>query len=192
MDTCNNTDKPTHQFYELFIYIDSEDPILKQLYIDSIRTHNQNVDNYLYAVINNQTDMESYCFNAGFDLFCPQYTDSVGAQKVVIDHKIVTCMKMKHWYVSYYLYPRSSVVKTPLRLANSVGIIDSGYRGNIKAVFDNISGYDFMDHKIEFGSRLVQICPPNLEYPMKIYIMDEVKSLGITLRGKGAFGSTGV
>ena len=131
------------QFYELFIYIDSESPELKQLYIDSICTHNQNVDNYLNAVINNQLDMESYCFNAGFDLFCPQDTDSMGAQKVVLDHKIVTCMKMKHWYVSYYLYPRSSVVKTPLRLANSVGIIDSGYRGNIKAVFDNISGYFF-------------------------------------------------
>ena len=137
MDACNNTDKPMPQFYELFIYIDSESPELKQLYIDSICTHNQNVDNYLNAVINNQPDMESYCFNAGFDLFCPQDTDSMGAQKVVLDHKIVTCMKMKHWYVSYYLYARSSVVKTPLRLANSVGIIDSGYRGNIKAVFNN-------------------------------------------------------
>jgi dUTP pyrophosphatase len=192
MDTSNNTHYPMPQFYELFIYIDSDSPELKQLYIDSIRTHNLNVDNYLYAAINNLPDMESYCFNAGFDLFCPQDTHSVGAQKVVLDHKIVTSMKMKHCYVSYYLYPRSSVVKTPLRLANSVGIIDSGYRGNIKAVFDNISDYDFMNHKIEFGSRLVQICPPNLEYPMKIYIMDEVKSLGITLRGKGAFGSTGL
>ena len=33
----------------------------------------------------------------------------------------------------YYLYPRSSISKTPLRLANSVGIIDAGYRGNIMA-----------------------------------------------------------
>ena len=46
------------------------------------------------------------------------------------------------YYVSYYLYPRSSVsTKTPLRLANSVGIIDSGYRGNIKAVFDINQSY---------------------------------------------------
>ena len=35
--------------------------------------------------------------------------------------------------IGYYLYPRSSISKTPLILANSVGIIDSGYRGNIKA-----------------------------------------------------------
>jgi len=192
MDSNTNTPITSPKFYELFIYIDSESTELNDLYTAAIRTHNQNVDNYLNALVNDEPDMETYCFNAGFDLFCPQDTDSMGAQKVVLDHKIVAAMKMNKSYVSYYLYPRSSVVKTPLRLANSVGIIDSGYRGNIKAVFDNISGYDFMDHKIEFGSRLVQLCPPNLEYPMKIYIMDEVKSLGVTLRGNGAFGSTGV
>ena len=41
-------------------------------------------------------------------------------------------------YHGYYLYPRSSIVKTGLRLANSVGIIDAGYRGEIIAVVDNI------------------------------------------------------
>ena len=41
---------------------------------------------------------------------------------------------------AYYLYPRSSMgSKTPLRLSNSVGIIDAGYRGNIIGVVDNIS-----------------------------------------------------
>ena len=39
----------------------------------------------------------------------------------------------------YYLYPRSSTgSKTPLRLSNSIGVIDSGYRGNLIACFDNI------------------------------------------------------
>ena len=40
--------------------------------------------------------------------------------------------------VSYYLYPRSSIIKTPLRMSNSVGIIDAGYRGNIIGCVDNI------------------------------------------------------
>ena len=40
---------------------------------------------------------------------------------------------------SFYLYPRSSTgSKTPLRLSNSVGIIDSGYRGNLLAIVDNV------------------------------------------------------
>ena len=46
-------------------------------------------------------------------------------------------MKRNNNYVGFYLYMRSSTAsKTPLRLANNVGIIDSGYRGNIKALFD--------------------------------------------------------
>ena len=68
----------------------------------------------------------------------------------------------------------------------------SGYRGNIKANFDNIKGYDFMEYELEIGDRFVQLCPPNLEYPMKVYIVDNINSLGVnTLRGDGGFGSTG-
>ena len=180
------------KFYELFIYIDHDSPELKDLYVNSVHKHNKIVDDYLTAIAKNETNMEQYCFNAGFDLFCPEDTESIGAQKVVLDHKIISCMKMKNIYVSYYLYSRSSTpMKTPLRLANSVGVIDSGYRGHIKAVFDNKNDYDFMEFNIEFGSRLAQICPPNLEYPMKIYIVDDIQSLGITDRGDGGFGSTG-
>ena len=40
---------------------------------------------------------------------------------------------------SYMLVPRSSISKTPLRMANSIGIIDAGYRGEIMAAVDNIS-----------------------------------------------------
>jgi dUTP pyrophosphatase len=180
------------KFYELFIYIDHDSSELKDLYLNSVHKHNKIVDDYLTAISKNETNMEKYCFNAGFDLFCPEDTESIGAQKVVLDHKIISCMKMKNIYVSYYLYSRSSTpMKTPLRLANSVGVIDSGYRGHIKAVFDNKNDYDFMEYNIEFGSRLAQLCPPNLEYPMKIYIVDDIQSLGITDRGDGGFGSTG-
>ena len=94
-------------------------------------------------------------------------------------------------FVSYYLYSRSSLpLNTPLRLANNVGIIDSDIEVILK-VFDNIYGYDFMDFTVEFGTRLLQICPPNLEYPMKIVIVDNISKLGQTERGEGGFGSTG-
>jgi dUTPase len=61
----------------------------------------------------------------------------------------------------FYLYPRSSISKTNLRLANSVGIIDSGYRGNILAIFDILQN-DNVSTTIEKHSRLLQICSGDL------------------------------
>ena len=64
--------------------------------------------------------------------------------------------------VGYFLYPRSSTgTKTPLRLANSVGVIDAGYRGNYIAAFDNIRVETF---KVEKGQKLAQICSPNITF----------------------------
>ena len=74
--------------------------------------------------------------------------------------------------------------RTPLRLANSVGIIDAGYRGEICAIIDNIKDEPY---SIECGTRLFQICSPTLE-PIEY---DIVNSLSETTRGVGGFGSTG-
>ena len=93
-------------------------------------------------------------------------------------------------YSGYYLYPRSSTgLKTPLRMANSVGIIDSGYRGNIKACLTNTSIVN--NFEIVNKERYVQICPPNISYPMYITEVDDISKLGITERLDGGFGSTG-
>ena len=86
--------------------------------------------------------------------------------------------------LSFYMYPRSSIVKTPLRLANSVGIIDRDYRGNLMGCFDNISDEEYV---IKKGTRLLQICAPNLE-PITFEL---VEKLSETSRGTGGFGSTG-
>ena len=59
----------------------------------------------------------------------------------------------------YFLFPRSSISKTPLRLANSIGLIDGGYRGEIMAVCDNIKDYDFSVSK---GDRLFQLVSADL------------------------------
>ena len=97
----------------------------------------------------------------------------------------------------YYLYPRSSIVKTPFRLSNSVGIIDSGYRGEIMAVVDNIdSANNDMKACIRKYmtpmTRMFQICSPTLE-PFFVEIVDTEEALGSsTERGNGGFGSTGL
>lgn len=89
--------------------------------------------------------------------------------------------------VGYFLHPRSSTgTKTPLRLANSVGIIDAGYRGNYIAAFDNIRAPTFIAERLQ---RLVQLCPPNLTYPMRVELVEDLGPA--TERGAGGFGSTG-
>ena len=125
--------------------------------------------------------------DAGLDLFCPEDiiipAKSLGKVNFGISCEVLSNDKMDG--LSFYLYPRSSIIKTPLRLPNSVGIIDKGYRGNLMGCFDNISEEDYL---IEKGTRLVQICAPNLE-TISFELTD---SLSETSRGAGGYGSTGV
>ena len=98
-------------------------------------------------------------------------------------------------YSGYYLYPRSSIVKTSMRLANSVGIIDSGYRGEIMAVVDkHDTSNDWktvLKRDCKQYDRLFQICAGDLQ-PFRVEIVDNESELsGITERGCGGFGSTG-
>ena len=91
----------------------------------------------------------------------------------------------------YVIHPRSSIYKKSFRLANSTGIIDSGYRGNLAAVIDNDD--DFGKHSDENRNVLVeseryfQICRADLQ---RFYIQI-VQVLPITVRGENGFGSTG-
>ena len=124
--------------------------------------------------------------DAGLDLYCPGDMKILPGQTVKIDFKI-QCEGLSDnddRNVCYYLYPRSSISKTPLRLANSVGIIDSGYRGNLMAVVDNISKEHF---QIQRGQRLFQICGRYLE-PIHLTLVEELSD---SERGNGGFGSTG-
>ena len=89
---------------------------------------------------------------------------------------------------SYYLYPRSSISKTTLRLANSVGIIDSGYRGNIVGVFDVLYNESTVTNQ---NDRLLQICSGDLQ-PFYVKIIDNIQSFETTDRGTNGFGSTGI
>lgn len=92
----------------------------------------------------------------------------------------------------FYLYPRSSISKTNFRLANSTGIIDSGYRGNLIAILDAIKSPYSAPHSAPVaGERYVQICAPNL-CPIVYQFVDSIEELGTpTERGDGGFGSTG-
>lgn len=84
----------------------------------------------------------------------------------------------------YYLYPRSSISKTPLMLANSVGIVDLSYRGQILSKVRNLSAEPYTVKK---GTSLFQLCCPNLKPFTEIRF---VSNLDKTERGSGGFGST--
>lgn len=82
------------------------------------------------------------------------------------------------------LFPRSSMGKTPFRMTNSVGVIDSDYRGEICAMYQNTS-VDTLT--IEKGERIAQL----VIVPISIVSTEYVDELDSTERGTGGFGSTG-
>jgi dUTP pyrophosphatase len=164
----------------LNIWIDSENEEWKLKYQEHVNKHNVMVktDNFP---------------NSGFDLFVPTNNIVIGntIKSTLLDLKIRTEMVEYNngipRTIAYYMYPRSSFSKTPLLLANHTGIIDAGYRGNLKAALRNLGDEDYL---IEKNTSIVQICHPQL-LPFKVEIVSSVSELSTSSRGDGGFGSTG-
>ena len=127
--------------------------------------------------------------DSGIDLI-NTHTFYVEPLKVgTIDFKIQCEMRnQNNELVSYYLYPRSSISKTDFMMANSVGIIDAGYRGHLMGMFDVIYVQETTVNKFD---RHLQICAPGL-IPIIVELVKTREELGEnTARGDGGFGSTG-
>ena len=134
--------------------------------------------------------------DSGFDLFVPD-TVTIEARKIKLIDMKVSCSVSKVFRSTtmdglhvtepspYYMYARSSVSKRGIMLVNSVGIIDSGYRGTLKAAFFNTTDNPVTIGK---GDRVVQLCMPGLDYNFTVEIAN---SLEETERGAGGIGSTG-
>lgn len=172
------------QYYKLQIYLD---PIL----IDHATRENYNKQIYKRQ---KQIDNNQLYIDAGFDLYTP--TNNILSQNVLgqkVSMGVKCSMTFNGRPVGYYLYPRSSTgYKTPLRLSNSVGIIDPGYRGYIIALFDNISRKNKSDYVINKDDRVVQLCSPNITYPIYPELVNSEDELGYTSRGVNGFGSSGI
>jgi dUTP pyrophosphatase len=83
------------------------------------------------------------------------------------------------------IFPRSSIRKYELALSNSVGVIDSGYRGELQATFKRTNTLFPEAYKV--GDRIAQI----MIIPYPSIDFQEVEYLSNTQRGEGGFGSTG-
>ena len=123
----------------------------------------------------------NYRTDSGFDLFMPVETVIPPRSTTLLDLRVrAEFLRLES---GYYLYPRSSIFRTSLRLANSVGIIDAGYRGTLKVAVDNIRDEPYM---IRRGDRLFQICQPSLK-PFDVEFGQVNRD---TERGEGGHGST--
>jgi dUTP pyrophosphatase len=88
----------------------------------------------------------------------------------------------------FWLVPRSSLSKTPLILANSIGVIDAGYNGELMAAFHNTSDKPY---EVKQFDRLVQTVSGNLTPFYQIKVRGPQERPDKTMRGDGAYGSTG-
>lgn len=118
---------------------------------------------------------------AGLDLYCPFHIKVLADSQEKIPLGIAVEIPKGHMGL---LVPRSSMSKTPLRCANSVGVIDVDYRGELSIAYENIS---CSDYTIFRGDRIAQL----IIVPVAMVDVEEVNSLSETERGTGGYGSTG-
>ncbi|MFQ6606916.1 MAG: dUTP diphosphatase [Fidelibacterota bacterium] len=119
--------------------------------------------------------------DAGFDIFIVEEVSFAPRETKAI-HLGIACETEGN--VPYFLIPRSSISKTPLRMSNSIGLIDGGYRGEITAYCDNISDHPYT---VAVGQRLFQLVSMDGS-PIEFTLVDKLTE---TSRGAGGFGSTG-
>jgi dUTP pyrophosphatase len=175
------------KYMHLKIFVDSTDTDLLNKYVEAINQHHLKMHNNLHHI------------DAGFDLFTPskiRFTSS-GVNK--LDYQIACSARIvnsaesveinNEFNTGFYMYPRSSISKSNLRLANNIGIIDAGYRGHLMGMFDVIYKNELDINKYD---RHLQICAPGL-IPIFVQLVNSREELGEeTTRGDGGFGSTGI
>jgi dUTP pyrophosphatase len=121
--------------------------------------------------------------DAGMDLIATSIISETDTQ---ITYGLGIALEIPKGFVGL-VFPRSSIRKTRLQLSNSVGVIDSGYRGELQATFNKINNNSVSENDYKVGDRVCQIMiipHPTIEF-------NEVNELSNTERGEGGFGSTG-
>lgn len=126
---------------------------------------------------------KSHAGDACFDFFQPE-NDAVPARAVGYKVPLGIAVEVPEGFYLEILLRSSTGLKTPLRLSNSCGVVDAGYRGEICLILDNLSDSPVF---IDKGSRLSQGMLKQI-VPTEI---SETRELSSSDRGAGGFGSTG-
>lgn len=120
--------------------------------------------------------------DAGLDLTATRsWVDEVGN----ICYGTDIAIEIPEGYVGL-IFPRSSIANRPLALSNSVGVIDSGYRGEITFKFRS-NNNPTAEHIYYIGERIEQL----IIIPYPHIRMVETDELSETERGAGGYGSSG-
>lgn len=149
------------------------------------------------------TDIQRNNDNAGVDLYCVKEQPVHNGSGATLLDLGVKARMTKRWLsckygnpeerqetCHFWLAPRSSIWKSKVRQANSLGVIDRSYRGVLMgAVLSNLS-VSMDDPKIEAGTRLFQVLAPDMGHISRV-ILKPLSELDETARGDGGFGSTG-
>lgn len=123
--------------------------------------------------------------DAGLDLTCTEIVPvRNGCNQLLLEYRTGLAVEIPEGHVGL-LFPRSSVFKTSLILSNCVGVIDSNYRGEIKAVFRNTT--DVIPAVYQEGERFCQL----VIVPIPEITITEASELSETERGDNGYGSTG-
>ena len=155
--------------------------------------------------------------NAGFDMFVAEECETKAGQVSLLNlgckARMVKCYpdEMEE-EVPFWLAPRSSIWKSGVTQANSLGVIDKSYRGTLMGavvpiykptgywssmsgnatsgsyIWMNCDSRDTGNPILERGQRLFQILAPDMGHIKEVRIVD---SLPETKRGEGGFGSSG-
>lgn len=127
---------------------------------------------------------KAHATDAGLDLTCTGIKTVVNdCGQLLLEYHTDIAVEIPEGYVGF-LMPRSSVYKKSLLLSNCVGVIDAGYRGEIKAIFRNTT--DVIPAVYKEGERFAQL----VIIPIPEVQPIEVETLSESDRGEGGYGSS--
>lgn len=128
--------------------------------------------------------IKAHAADAGFDLYCTSKEIDWTKRQLVCHTGLA--FEIPEGYVGL-IFPRSSVSNKPLMMANSVGVIDSGYRGEVTAKFNITDTRQSAFSHYQEGDRIAQM----IIIPYPAIEFEETDSLSESDRGTGGYGSTG-
>ena len=125
----------------------------------------------------------AYAGDAGIDLRSVEDVMLMPFQRKLLSTGIA--IAIPEGYAGFVLPRSGSAIKQGLSLVNAPGLIDSGYRGELKCIVVNLDSENPIH--IEVGDRIAQLVIMKVEAPE----LFEVDELDKTQRGSGGFGSSG-
>ena len=124
---------------------------------------------------------KAHASDAGFDLTCTRFEVTNGE---LFTYHTDIAVEIPDGHVGL-LFPRSSIYKQDLLLTNSVGVVDSGYRGEVMFKFKPLA-YEVKQHS-HVGDSIGQLII--IPYPYIEFV--EAEELSDSERGEGGYGSSG-